>query len=231
MHPQKQCVIPRLPRPDMSGQISRKAAIVTGVGLFLKTPNSEIEAGQFAIFGTGSTSAPTPLDDRRETAVVYRLHAQAPVCARPSIHHPLSPLRNKGHDRAAEAHHFQKPFTTVHRQPLGKCSPQRHREHGEKPQCKSGSSPLHYSSRGDRTKRNYFLLLFLFTVHCSLFTEICQPLTGHEIDDQTEIDPGYYVAEEVIFGYNQGRCKDERALQRMRDAAAVSTGRSPASGR
>ncbi len=30
--------------------------------------------------------------------------------------------------------------------------------------------PAHCSSGGDRTKRNYFLLLFLFTAHCSLLT-------------------------------------------------------------
>ena len=30
--------------------------------------------------------------------------------------------------------------------------------------------PLSGSSRGDRSERNYFLLLFLFAVHCSLLT-------------------------------------------------------------
>ena len=58
-------------------------------------------------------------------------------------------------------------------------------------------------------------LLFLFTAHCSLLfrvlrmTQYASPLTGHEIDNQTKIDSGYYVAEKVIFGYNQGRCKDK----------------------
>ena len=40
---------------------------------------------------------------------------------------------------------------------------------------------LHCSSQSDRTKRNYFLLLFLLTLHCSLFTASCSTFLNSSI--------------------------------------------------
>src|SRR5208337_4513053 len=94
--------------------------------------------------------APAPHYDRGETADVYQLHAQDPVCARPSKPHPLSPLRNKGHDQGSQSASLPKTFHD--------CS-------SSTPQNQGAVSSENPPSPA--TDPAYSICSFLFTVHCS----------------------------------------------------------------